>query len=236
MSARAVIAAGHPMTADAGARILRAGGNAVDAAVGAVLVGAAAEPLLTGLGAGGYLHVAGAGVEPTVLDFFVAAPGRGAEGREHAPLEAVDVDFGDAVQVFNVGPASVGVPGVPGGLAAALDRWGTVPLADLAAPAAALCREGVALNEQQAFIAMILRPIMLSTPECAALWAPGGRLLQEGDVMRNEELAASIELFGREGAAPFYEGDVARRAAEWVGERGGLLTTEDLRGYEVVPR
>ncbi|TML99331.1 MAG: gamma-glutamyltransferase [Actinobacteria bacterium] len=236
MTSRAVIAAGHPLTAEAGARVLREGGNAVDAAVAAVLASAAAEPLLTGLGAGGYLLVAGPDVEPTVLDFFVAAPGRDAHHGDRVPLEAVDVDFGDAVQVFNVGPASCGVPGVPAGLALALERWGSVALADLAAPAARLAREGVTLNAQQAFIAFILQPIMRSTPECAALWAPGGRLLQEGDVFRNEELADMLELLGREGAEPFYDGPVGQALADWVSERGGLLTRADMRAYEVVPR
>jgi gamma-glutamyltranspeptidase/glutathione hydrolase len=236
MSSRAVIAAGHPVTAEAGARVLREGGNAVDAAVAAVLVSSVAEPLLTGLGAGGYLLVAGAGQRPTVLDFFVAAPGRGADPSSRAPLEAVDVDFGDAVQVFNVGPASVGVPGVPAGMATALERWGTADLADLVAPAARLAVEGVTLNAEQAFIAFILSPIMRSTPECAALWAPGGRLLQEGDVFRNEELAGTLERLGRDGAAPFYEGEIAEALSDWVLERGGLLTRADLAGYEVVPR
>jgi gamma-glutamyltranspeptidase/glutathione hydrolase len=235
VSTRAVIAAGHPGTADAGARVLREGGNAVDAAVGAVLASTAAEPLLTGLGAGGYLLVAGPEVEPTVLDFFVAAPGHGTD-RDAAPLEAVDVDFGDAIQVFNIGPASCGVPGVPAGLAAAAERWGTWPLEALAAPAAQLAREGVALNAAQAFIAFILAPIMRSTPECAALWAPGGRLLQEGDVLRNPELGDMLDLFGREGAAPFYTGEVGAALADWVGERGGLLTRDDLRDYEALPR
>jgi gamma-glutamyltranspeptidase/glutathione hydrolase len=236
MSSRAVIAAGHPVTAEAGARVLRAGGNAVDAAVAAVLASSVAEPLLTGLGAGGYLLVAGAGERPMVLDFFVAAPGRGADRLARAPLQAVDVDFGDAVQVFNVGPAAVGVPGVPAGVAAALERWGTTTLADVTAPAAALAREGVPLNAEQAFIAFILAPIMRSTPECAALWAPGGRLLGEGDVFRNEELGDSLELLGREGATPFYDGVVGHRLSDWVVGRGGLLTREDLAAYEVVPR
>src|SRR5688572_33372587 len=74
-----MVAAGHPVTAEAGARVLREGGNAVDAAVAAMLTSWVAEPLLTGPGAGGYLLVAGAGEEPTLLDFFVAAPGDGAD-------------------------------------------------------------------------------------------------------------------------------------------------------------
>jgi gamma-glutamyltranspeptidase/glutathione hydrolase len=228
-----VIAAGHPLTAEAGARVLREGGNAVDAAVAAVLTSMAAEPLLTGLGAGGYLLVGGAGVEPTVLDFFVAAPGRGADPAQRAPLMAVDVDFGDAVQVFNVGPASCGVPGTPAGLAEALDRWGSAPLGELAAPAARLAEEGVVLNEQQAFIAFILSPIFEATPECTALWKPDGRLLAAGDRFASEDLARSLERFGREGAAPFYTGDIAAAEADWVLSHGGALTHEDLADYEV---
>ncbi len=71
-----VVAAGHPLTAEAGARVLRDGGNAVDAAVAAMLVSFVTEPLLTGLGAGGYMLVAGGGGRPTLLDFFVQAPTR----------------------------------------------------------------------------------------------------------------------------------------------------------------
>ena len=74
-----MVAAGHPLTAEAGARVLREGGNAVDAAIAAMLVSWVAEPLLTGPGAGGYMLVAGAGERETLLDFFVAAPGFGAE-------------------------------------------------------------------------------------------------------------------------------------------------------------
>ncbi len=98
-----VIAAGHPLTAQAGARVLREGGNAVDAAVAAMLTSFVAEPLLTGLGAGGYMLVAGAGQEPVLLDFFIEAPVRAQDGTA-AELEAVDVSFGDAVQVFYIGP------------------------------------------------------------------------------------------------------------------------------------
>src|SRR4051795_2704959 len=117
MTSGGMVAAGHPLTAAAGARVLRNGGKAVDAAVGAMLTSWVAEPLLTGPGAGGYLLVAGAGEEPVLLDFFVAAPGLGADRRRRADLLAVEVDFGDAFQVFNVGAASCGVPGNPADVA-----------------------------------------------------------------------------------------------------------------------
>ena len=114
---RGVVAAGHPATAEAGAWALREGGNAVDAAIAAVCASLVAESPLTGLGAGGYMLISLPGAEtPVLLDFFVAAPGMdGVERR--AELVPVEVDFGDTIQVFNVGAASCGVPGVPSGLA-----------------------------------------------------------------------------------------------------------------------
>jgi gamma-glutamyltranspeptidase/glutathione hydrolase len=232
---RGVVAAGHPLTAEAGARVLRAGGNAVDAAVGAMLTSFVAEPLLTGLGAGGYMMVAGESTQPALLDFFVAAPDAAGDGVA-AELEAVDVSFGDAEQVFYIGPASCGVYGAPAGVCEAARRWGTVPLGELVAPAVKLARDGVMLNASQAYIAKILSDLLRSTPECAALWAPSGRILGEGDVLRNPELGEALLLLGREGEEPFYRGEVAAAVCKWVRERGGPLGPEALARYRAIAR
>jgi gamma-glutamyltranspeptidase/glutathione hydrolase len=232
---RGVVAAGHPLTARAGAEVLREGGNAVDAAIAAMLTSFVTEALLTGLGAGGYMLVAGAGQDPVLLDFFVQAPTRRGDGSE-AELLAVDVSFGDAAQVFHIGPASCGVYGNPAGICAAASRWGTVPLSRLAEPAARLAREGVALNAAQAYVAEILADLLVSTPECAALWAPHGTVLREGETMRNPDLADTLERFGREGAEPFYRGEIAAAVCDWLAERGGSLSPSDLAGYRAVPR
>jgi gamma-glutamyltranspeptidase/glutathione hydrolase len=231
-----IVAAGHPLTAEAGAAVLRAGGNAVDAAVAAMLTSWAAEPLLTGPGAGGYLLVAGAGEEPTLLDFFVEAPGRGVPAGAPAELLPIDVSFGDATQVFNVGAASCGAYGNPAGVCEAMARWGTMELAELAAPAAALARDGVELNEQQAYVFTLLDGILRSTPEAAAIFAPEGRVLGAGERFRSAELGDAIELLGAEGAAPFYTGAVAEAVVDWLAPRGGLLTREDLAAYRAVAR
>ncbi len=232
-----MVAAGHPVTAAAGAQVLRAGGNAVDAAVGAMLMSFVAEPLLTGLGAGGYLLVEGFDPDPTLLDFFVAAPGRGRSGQaERAPLLPVDVDFGDATQTFNVGPASVGTWGTVAGIDAALGRWGSLGLDELVRRPVALAREGVTLNRSQGYVAEILAGILTSTPEAAALFAPRGRVLGPGDVFRWPDLADALERLGAEGAEPFTTGAVARRVLGWLEQRGGVLTGADLDGYTAVER
>jgi len=232
-----IVAAGHPLTAEAGARVLREGGNAVDAAVAAMLVSWVAEPLLTGPGAGGYMLVAGAGEKPALLDFFVAAPGFGADGSEPAPLVPVEVDFaGDALQTFHVGPSSCGTFGNPAGIDAAMRRWGSQELAALAAPAAALARDGVVVNAQQAEVIHLLEAILRSTPAVAELYAPGGRLLTAGDMFVSPELGDTIERLGSDGAAPFYEGDIAAAVVETVSAGGGNLTAEDLRRYEALAR
>src|SRR3954447_25667052 len=142
MSVKGVIAAGHPLTAEAGARVLRAGGNAVDAAVAAVLMSWVVEPLLTGPGAGGFMLVHTHEGENALLDFFVAAPGKGSD-REAGELTAFDVAFtDDAIQTFHAGPASCGAYGTPKGICDALARYGTAPLAELTAWPAQVAREG----------------------------------------------------------------------------------------------
>src|SRR5918999_3002515 len=151
---RGVVAAGHPLTARSGAEVLRAGGNAVDAALAALMTSFMTEPLLTGLGAGGYMLVAPPGGERVLLDFMVAAPSHG----DRSPLDAVMIDFGDAVQVFHIGASSCGVYGVPAGIAEAAARFASVPLLDLAAPAIRHAREGVEVNHTQALLWKLLGP------------------------------------------------------------------------------
>jgi gamma-glutamyltranspeptidase/glutathione hydrolase len=231
-----VVAAGHPLTAEAGAGVLREGGNAVDAAVASVLASFAVESPLTGFGAGGYMMVCGPGEQPTLIDFFVAAPGLDGVKRR-AELVPVPVHFdAETVQTFNVGPASCGVPGTAAGLVRALERFGSVPLQALVGPAVRLAREGAPVNAEQAYILEILAPIHGRLEETRELYAPGGRPLGVGDEFRFPELAEALERFGAEGAEPFYRGQLAETLSDFVVAHGGSLGPGDLAAYEAIER
>src|SRR3954453_10830705 len=224
------VAAGHPATAEVGAEVLREGGNAVDAAVGAVLASFAAESPLTGFGAGGFMMVH-RGEETVLLDFFVAAPGRDAIERG-AELVPVPVHFdAETVQTFYVGPASCGVPGTAAGLEEALRRFGSVPLAELVKPGVRLARDGAPVNAEQAYILDILEPIHVRLEGTRELYAPAGRTLREGELFHFPALAEALERFGSEGADPFRDGEIAAALSEYVVEHGGTLGPEDLAEY-----
>jgi gamma-glutamyltranspeptidase/glutathione hydrolase len=230
-----VVAAGHPKSAEAGAATLREGGNAVDAAVAAVLASFAVESPLTGFGAGGFMTVHHRG-ETTLLDFFVAVPGLDGTSRT-GDLEPIDVVFdAETTQTFFVGPVSCGVPGTPAGVVEALRRFGSMPLDELVKPAIRLAREGAPVNHEQAYILKILAPIHERLAGTRELYAPAGRTLREGETFRFEELAEALERFAAEGVVPFYRGELAAQLSDHVLENGGTLGRADLTAYAAIER
>jgi gamma-glutamyltranspeptidase / glutathione hydrolase len=223
------LAAGHPLTAEAGADALRAGGNAVDACIAAAAVSWICESALTGLGGGGYLLVYEAGkARAQLLDFGVAVPEHPAPQSE---LLEVWVDFdGDTRQLFRTGPAAVAVPGTGLGLWKAHRRFGSIPWAELLAPAVELAREGVVLNEAQAYLHRILDPLLRSSPEGDAMYGPG-RTLEVGERLAVPEFAQTLDQLAVEGGECLYRGELAERIVAHV-----PLTLEDLARYRVIER
>jgi gamma-glutamyltranspeptidase / glutathione hydrolase len=225
---KGALAAGHPLTAEAGAEVLRAGGNAVDACIAAGAVSWICESPLTGPGGGGFLLLHRAGEARThLLDFFVTVPERAASPSE---LVEVWVDFGDSQQVFYTGPMSVAVPGMVLGFWEAAARWGSMPWADLLAPAARLAREGVILNEPQGYLHEILDLLLRYSPEGDAIYGPG-RALRTGERFAIPELADTLEQLAVEGPDFFYRGELAQRIAAHV-----PITLDDLARYQVIER
>src|SRR5436305_7056616 len=214
---RGVVAAGQPLTAGAGAWALREGGHALEASVAANLMSFVTEAPLTGPVAGGFMLVHTASGENHLLDFFVAAPGLGLEARKPAALEPIDVHFtAEAVQVFNIGPSSCGIYGTPRGVAEALERFGAMPLSALVERPARAAREGVELTPIGASLLAILGPILTSTPEAKAIYAPEGRLLELGERVRLPEVGDLLDRLGAEGPDFLYAGEVAKAVRAWV--------------------
>src|SRR3954468_2667586 len=236
---RGAVAGGHALTAQAGARALEAGGNAVDAAVAAALVSWVTESPLTGPGAGGFMLVHRARDRSTrVFDFFVSVPGLGVEDKTLSDMDRVDVDFsGGSTQIFHIGAASCAVPGAALGLEEAHRSFGTLPWRELFQPAIELARSGVELNNGQAYLHTILDLILRHTPESRDVYEKedGERLVAE-DRLFQHDLAGTLELIAERGSKVLYEGDFADAIAKHVHDHGGCITKRDLEEYRVIRR
>ena len=208
---RGAIAAGHPLTAEAGARVLAEGGNAVDACVAAAFVAAVAEGPLTGPAGGGFLMVAEPGGDTIVLDCFFAVP-----ERPLGEMEEAIVDFADSgTQVFHVGEGSVAVPGLVAGLEDAHGRFGSRSWAELVEPAIALALEGVVRDAPRAFLHDILSGILLRTEA-------GARVYGDPERVVTTDFAPTLRAIRDDGAAAVF----------------GLLPelADDLAAYRVIER
>jgi gamma-glutamyltranspeptidase / glutathione hydrolase len=234
---RGAVAAGHRLTAEAGAEVLREGGNAVDACIAAACMSWVTESTLTSPGGGGFLLVRESSTGRVRLhDFFIAIPGHGL-ARPPGEMEAVDVEFDrGASQVFRIGAASVGVPGAIAGLEAAHRAYATLPWRRLLEPAIAVAREGHVLNKPQAYLHAILDVILRRTEAGREIFGPEGVRLVAGDRLVMPDLAATLELLADEGAAAFYGGELGRVVSEHVQAEGGSLTLDDLAEYRVISR
>lgn len=237
---RGVVAAGHPLTAEAARIILEAGGNAFDAIVAAAWAACVAEPVLTSPGGGGFMlgRVAGAGVGSAVLmDFFTQTPlqPRPPDGLDFFPIQA---DFGPTTQEFHIGLGSVATPGMVAGLFRIQRELGRLPMTRLVEPAVSWAREGCELNALQAYIFEVVRPIYEYSAESrAAFRSPrGDGLLQAGERFSLPALADTLEVLAIEGAGLFYRGELAAMLAQQSRDGGGHLSRADLEGYQVALR
>lgn len=227
------MAGGDAQTAEAGARLLREGGNAVDAAVAAAFAAFVCElPLCSPLG-GGVMLVEREGNPAVAYDMFARTPGLGLTERPVLDFDAVSVSFGAADQVFHVGRASVAMPLALAGLLQVHARHGALPLAAVLAPAIELGRDGYVVGAGLAFVFAILDPIIHRTPECRALFADAdGTVGRVGARCKNGALAAVLEDIARR---PERVRDVYAQLARDFGPRdGGLVTAADVANLDAV--
>ncbi|HFC36207.1 MAG TPA: gamma-glutamyltransferase [Candidatus Moranbacteria bacterium] len=233
-----IIAAGHPITAEAGKIILEAGGNAYDAVAGAFFAACLAEPSLASLGGGGYLMAHTKDNDNLLYDFFVQTPGQKKDQAER-DFYPVEVDFGGAVQVFHIGMASSAVPGGAKGIFQIQSELGKMPIEKVIEPAVKFAREGVKINQFASFLFKILDGIYKSQSETLKLFESHqekGELLKKGEILKNKELANVLEFLAKNGVEEFYRGEIGRRLVKDMQEKGGLIDIDDMKNYQVKKR
>lgn len=225
---RAMVVSREPHATDVGVAVLRAGGNAVDAAVAVGFALAVTHPAAGNLGGGGFMLIRFADGRATFLDF-----------RERAPAAATRDMYlgpdGKATRESLEGWRASGVPGTVRGLEFAHRRYGTRPWAELLAPAIRLAREGFPVSWH---LAQSLRnsQLLARFPESRRIFQREGRYFDPYDRLVQPELAATLQRIARGGGAEFYEGEIARRLAAAMQAAGGLITLQDLKSYTVQQR
>ncbi len=232
------IAAGHPVTAAAAEEIMRDGGNAFDAIVAAHFTACVAEPVLASLAGGGYMLAGRPDGKARVYDFFVQTPAAKTT-RHHPDFFPIHADFGTVLQEFHIGLASIAVPGSIKGMFSIHGDLCTLPITRLLEPAIRAAREGVRFNHLQAEIFNIVSPIYSATPEARRTYGSPSRqgsLVVEDDLLKQPELAATLQALGEQGDELFYHGEIAEKIHRLCVEGGGYLRREDLQRYRVQRR
>lgn len=227
------IACGHEKTLEVAEIVLQEGGNAVDAAIAAYMAAFITEPCMASAGGGGFAVVGMVeSGEVQMVDFFCHTP-------KHKDLERpvdyvpIEVDFGDAVEVYYVGLASVATPGSIAGMYALHRLYGSIPMRELIQPAIELARNGVEVDRFQAVDFHLLRNIFKQSQRGRELFYQNGQIKQQGDRFYPDRMADFLDALGREGQDLFYKGEIADRVARDMAQHGGFLTREDFEDYRV---
>ena len=232
MKIRPGVAAGHRSTAHAGAEVLARGGNAVDAAVAMMLVSCAAETIFTGLAGGGFATLYDATRRQVrCVDFFVSVPGLG--GKRPKPGTDIEVIFVGQSMPYEIGPATVAVPGVPAGAHLLWQHWGRLPWADVVGPGLQ-ASYGTPFSEAHASLLPAVAAAMVVGDGVQVYQRPDGSLLKAGDPLVHHDHHRAYELLISDPGA-FYHGAYADALVESVAD-GGALSQEDLDAYRVIER
>ena len=232
-----VVAAGDQLTADAGAKILSQGGNAVDAAVAASFASFVAEISVVHLGGSGIAQIYDPKTEQAqVYDFFCNMPGLGTENPDMSQLDfgKTTIDFGATTQDFYLGRGSVAVPSNIFGLCEMHQAHGRLPLRDVLQPALELARREIPLNEFQARTCKLLEPLYTHTAGMRAIFQKDGQFIEPGDTLFIPHLAETLEQIILDGAESMRSGRLGQALVADQQANGGLLTQQDLADYEVM--
>ncbi len=221
VSGQGMVASAHPLASQVGLDILKAGGNAIDAAVATAFANSVVEPNANGLGGEGYIVIYLKGRNKvTSIDY-----------RSRASFNEVkDAKWpGD-------GHRAVAVPGTVAGLAKALKDYGTMSLAEVIEPAVKLAEEGFVVSPTLAGVIADNYKRAMANPYLLSIIAPDGLPLEAGDTYKNKDLAKSLALIAKEGPDAFYKGAIAKAIADDMRANKGLIDENDLAQYKAIER
>ena len=225
------VATAHPLASEVGRQILEAGGNAFDATVAVSAALAVVEPYGSGLGGGGFFLLREA-AEPARHVFL--------DARERAPSAATPDMYlreGKIQRELSLyGPLAAAIPGTPAALVELAEKRGRLPLKTTLAPAIALARDGFAVDAVYRQRAGWRLAALRDDPESARLFLTRGELPPEGHLLRQPELAQTLERLARRGHDGFYRGEFAKKLVQGVRAAGGIWSLEDLAGYRTMER
>jgi gamma-glutamyltranspeptidase/glutathione hydrolase len=229
---KGAIASAYPLASQAGQEILAAGGNAFDAAVAVSAALAVVEPSSSGLGGGGFylLHRQSDGFE-TMVDAREKAPGAATRDMY------LDKSGNEIPGGSTSGPLSSAIPGEPAAFEYLARKYGKLPLKQSLAPAIRIARDGFPLYARLQFALKYKREVLARSPDAAkAFLTPDGNVPEVGAIIKQPDLANTLEAIANQGAKGFYEGPVAANLVAGVRAGGGIWTLEDLKAYRVVER
>jgi gamma-glutamyltranspeptidase/glutathione hydrolase len=220
-----MVATDEELGSQAGAEILKRGGNAVDAAVAVAFALAVVEPAAGNIGGGGFMLIRLANGKTTFLDYRETAPGKATRdmyiGKDGKLDEEASV----------IGYRSVAVPGTVAGLELALKTYGTMKLADVMVPAIRLAEQGFRVSEKLVRELEEERPGLQKFANSQRIFLNAGQMFKAGDTLKQPELSATLKRIAKNGAEEFYRGETAHHFADEMARNGGIVTLEDLAHY-----
>lgn len=224
------IACAEPHAAAVGLEVLKQGGNAIDALVAVGFAMAVTYPRAGNLGGGGFLLYRSHNGQVTSLDFRETAPAAATADMFWQPDGSLDPEKS------LIGALAAGIPGTVRGLYLAHQKFATMPWKELLQPAIRLARQGFPVSESLSHLLKEHQTNFQRFPESYRIFYPRGKAPEPGTILRQEDLAATLEQIAAEGDAPFYQGEIADKIIAAVQQHGGIFRKADFLQYTAIER
>jgi gamma-glutamyltranspeptidase/glutathione hydrolase len=235
-ASRGMVVTNHPMASAAGAEMLLAGGNAIDAAIASLFALTVVEPMMVGVLGGGVAHIRLADGRHVVLDGLSTAPGLARPDMYRTVSDVLPNYRETEGRANEIGPLAIAVPGALLGWCTALERFGTFPLADVLQPAIRLAERGFTVSPYLSDCVGNHVTDLARDPSLAKLFLPGGARIEAGARLVQGDYGQSLREIARSGPAALHGGALGSALVDAMKAMGGLISAEDLRAYRVVER